>query len=101
MDIATTIQLQDAQWSIEYHQPEQAKYINKEEPIFMELMSLIPNCLTDEQRTKIIHLYVEATNAKYWEGWHTHGIAEAEQVISRCKRKAIKEVEKVIEEASA
>jgi len=96
MDIATTIQLQDAKWTIEYHQPEKAKYVNKEEPIFMELMDLIPNCLTDEERTKIIHLYVEATNAKYWEGWHTHGIAEAEQVISRCERKAINEVKRSI-----
>ena len=102
MDIATTIQLQDAQWSIEYHQPEMDKYIKEEEPIFMQVMEILrTKGLTEDERTKIIHLYVEATNAKFWEGWHSHAIAEADQVIKRCERKAIDEVKKVLAEASA
>ena len=84
MDIATTFKLQDAQWSIEYHKPEETKYIDIEEPIFMQVMNVLRNKgLTDDERNQIIHLYVEATNAKFWEGWHSHAIAEAEQTIKR------------------
>jgi hypothetical protein len=97
MDIATTIQLQDAKWSIEYNQPEMDKYVKEEEPIFMEIMEILrTKGLNDDERTKVIHLYVEATNAKFWEGWHSHAITEAQHAISRCEQKAIDEVKKLI-----
>jgi hypothetical protein len=88
MDMETTFKLQDAQWSIEYHKPEETKYIDEEEPIFMQIMEVLRNKgLTDDERKKIIHLYVEATNAKFWEGWHSHAIAEAELIISKYEPK--------------
>lgn len=103
MDIATTIQLQDAKWTIEYHKPEETKYIDQEEPIFMQIMDILrTKGLTQDEQTKVIHLYVEATNAKFWEGWHSHAIAEAQHAINRCEQRAIDEVKRSIaEELSA
>ena len=84
MNLDTEFKLQEANWSIEYHKPEETKYIDIEEPIFMQVMNVLRNKgLTDDERNQIIHLYVEATNAKFWEGWHSHAIAEAEQIIKR------------------
>lgn len=77
---------QEAEWAIEYHQPEESKYISAEEPIFQQIMDVLRNKgLTDDETKQIIHFYVEATHAKFWEGWHSHAIAEANQVISRSK----------------
>lgn len=81
---------QEAQWSIEYHQPELDKYVNQEEPIFSQIMDVLRNKgLTHDEQNKIIHLYVEATHAKFWEGWHSHGIAQSNQVINRYKTEEV------------
>jgi vesicle coat complex subunit len=77
---------EEAQWALSYHQPEESKYIANEEPIFMQIMDVLRNKgLTDDEQTRIIHLYVEATYAKFWEGWHSHAIAEANQIIAKSK----------------
>lgn len=78
---------QTAQYSLEYHQPEESRYSNIEEPIFSQVMDVLRNKgLTDDEQNQIIHLYVEATHAKFWEGWHAHGVAEAKQIINRYER---------------
>ena len=75
---------QEAQWAIDYHKPEETKYIDQEEPIFSQIMDVLRNKgLTHEEQNQIIHLYVEATHAKFWEGWHSHGIAQAKMIISK------------------
>lgn len=81
--------VEEANWTLNYHKPEEAKYISQEEPIFQQIMDVLRNKgLTDDEQTRIIHLYVEATHARFWEGWHSHAIAEANQVISRAQEVA-------------
>lgn len=84
MDLQTEFDIQGAKWSVEYHKPKEIEHSAAEEPIFGQIMHVLRNKgLTDDERNLVIHLYVQAINAKFWEGWHSHGVAMGQQVIDK------------------
>jgi hypothetical protein len=46
-------------------------------------MDLTRQALTSEQQEQLIKLYVDATYAKYWAGWHSKGYSQAKVDASK------------------
>lgn len=62
---------------IEYHVEEEAKFEAESEVAFHAIMDLTRGALTSKQQEQLIKLYVDATYAKYWAGWHAKGYSQA------------------------
>ena len=62
---------------IEYHEAEESKHDAEREAAFHAIMDLTRQALTGKQQEELIKLYVDATHASYWAGWHGHGYAQA------------------------
>jgi hypothetical protein len=60
---------------LDYHKNEEYKYEAERDVAFHAIMDLTRDLLTSEQQSKLIELYVDATHASYWAGWHGHGYA--------------------------
>ena len=73
--------LQIAKIQVELHKPDVQKYSNLEEPLFQQIMQTLRGSITEAQTNELIRIYVEAIHAKFWEGWHSHAVATAEQTI--------------------
>ena len=58
-----------------YHELEVAKEDQNSDRAFHAIMELVRGSLTAQQQEQLIKLYVDATHAKFWEGWHSHGLA--------------------------
>ena len=58
---------------MEYHLAEEAKYDSQRDEAFNAIMDLTRHALTAEQQSQLIGLYVDATHASFWAGWHAHG----------------------------
>jgi hypothetical protein len=68
---------------IEYHLEEEAKHEKESEVAFHALMDLVRPALTSKQQEEVIKLYVDATYAKFWAGWHSKGYSQAKVDASK------------------
>lgn len=68
---------------VEYHLEEEAKHDKESEVAFHAIMDLTRQALTAEQQEQLIKLYVDATYAKYWAGWHSKGYSQAKVDASK------------------
>jgi hypothetical protein len=71
---------------MDYHKAEEDKYDAERDIAFHAIMQLTRDALTAKQQEELIKLYVDATYASYWAGWHGHGYAiekvETERKVS-------------------
>jgi hypothetical protein len=65
-----------------YHYDEETKHDAEREAAFHAIMDLTRDALTAKQQEELIKLYVDATHASYWAGWHGHGHAQAKVKVS-------------------
>ena len=71
---------------MEYHLEEEAKYDAESEKAFHALMDLVRPFATSQQQDEFIKLYVDATYAKFWAGWHSKGYSQAKSDSEKAKR---------------
>ena len=64
--------------SIAYHQEEMAKYKAEADKAFREMMALANKAGLDS--SEVIRIWVDATYAKQWGGWHQHGLRDAQDL---------------------
>ena len=69
--------------AMEFHLEEETKYDNQSEVAFHAIMDLVRPVLTAKQQEELIKLYVDATHAKFWHGWHSKGYIDAKSELDK------------------
>ena len=67
---------------MDYHKAEEDKHDAERDIAFHAIMDLTRSALTAKQQEELIKLYVDATYASYWAGWHGHGYAQEKVKVS-------------------